>query len=173
MNRFRANEPHEPALHPFWACPFPPPEFLLGLLFAYVLPMSCHYLMRRRSAEPVDQASPRPPSCPPLLTPPPLPTLPCSRPPTLPPSRPRRPPPSLVLSYVRSSACRLTSGCDCAIARVREAKTVVRDFVLEMRMGRRMMVLSPSGQLKATTCSLSGDLSVFRITRASQVACQR
>ncbi|CAE7448196.1 unnamed protein product [Symbiodinium natans] len=52
---------------------------------------------------------------------------------------------------------------------LQQAKTVVRDFVLEMRMGRRMMVLSPSGQLKATTCSLSGDLSVFRITRASQV----
>ncbi|CAE7268743.1 unnamed protein product [Symbiodinium pilosum] len=52
---------------------------------------------------------------------------------------------------------------------LQEAKTVVRDFVLEMRVGRRMMVLSPSGQLKATTCSLNGDLSIFRIVRASQV----
>ncbi|CAE7657858.1 unnamed protein product [Symbiodinium necroappetens] len=50
-----------------------------------------------------------------------------------------------------------------------QAKVVVRDFVLEMRMGRRMMVLSPTGQLKATTCSLNSELCVLRITRASQV----
>ena len=63
----------------------------------------------------------------------------------------------------------LSLGVSC----IREAKTVVRDFVLEMRVGRRMMVLSPSGQLKATTCSLNGDLSIFRIVRASQAAWQK
>mmetsp|Transcript_11183 Transcript_11183/g.21049 ORF Transcript_11183/g.21049 Transcript_11183/m.21049 type:complete len:149 (-) Transcript_11183:71-517(-) len=50
-----------------------------------------------------------------------------------------------------------------------QAKVVVRDFVLDMRVGRRMMVLSPIGQLKATTCSLNGDLSILRIARGDQV----
>ncbi|CAJ1403424.1 unnamed protein product [Effrenium voratum] len=52
---------------------------------------------------------------------------------------------------------------------LRQAKQVVRDFVVEMRAGRRMMVLTPTGQLKATTASLNQDLSVFRLVRANLV----
>eukprot|EP00440_Ansanella_granifera_P046620 gb/GFBE01050488.1/.p1 GENE.gb/GFBE01050488.1/~~gb/GFBE01050488.1/.p1 ORF type:complete len:168 (+),score=46.41 gb/GFBE01050488.1/:1-504(+) len=50
-----------------------------------------------------------------------------------------------------------------------QAKAVVRDFVLEMRGGKRMMVLAPAGQLKSTVCSLSKNLEVLRIRRGEQV----
>mmetsp|Transcript_113562 Transcript_113562/g.315943 ORF Transcript_113562/g.315943 Transcript_113562/m.315943 type:complete len:170 (-) Transcript_113562:103-612(-) len=52
---------------------------------------------------------------------------------------------------------------------LRQARQVIRDFVLEMREGKRMMVLAPSGQLKSTTCSLSRGLDTFRIVRAGKV----
>merc|ERR1712014_510279 len=48
-------------------------------------------------------------------------------------------------------------------------KIVVRDFVVEMRAGRRMMVLTPEGQLRATTCSLSKSLDVLRVVRLNKV----
>lgn len=51
-----------------------------------------------------------------------------------------------------------------------QAKAVVRDFVLEMRSGRRMQVLLPTGQLKSTTLSLNQELSVLRIVRSDQAA---
>lgn len=52
---------------------------------------------------------------------------------------------------------------------LQQAKVVVRDFVLEMRAGRRMQVLLPTGQLKSTTVSLNRELSVLRIARTNQV----
>eukprot|EP00438_Fugacium_kawagutii_P011131 Skav221610 [mRNA] locus=scaffold1327:23185:24761:- [translate_table: standard] len=52
---------------------------------------------------------------------------------------------------------------------LRQAKVVVRDFVLEMRAGRRMQVLLPTGQLKSTSLSLNQDLSMLRIARSHQV----
>ena len=70
----------------------------------------------------------------------------------------------------RSSRSQRHGEMSCPLLVARQAKVVVRDFVLEMRMGRRMMVLSPTGQLKATTCSLNSELCVLRITRASQAA---
>merc|ERR1712113_205576 len=56
-----------------------------------------------------------------------------------------------------------------AADQLKQAKQVIKDFVLEMREGKRMMVLSPAGQLKATTCSLSKRLDVFRIVRAGKI----
>eukprot|EP00931_Biecheleriopsis_adriatica_P120748 TRINITY_DN95847_c0_g1_i1.p1 TRINITY_DN95847_c0_g1~~TRINITY_DN95847_c0_g1_i1.p1 ORF type:complete len:167 (-),score=41.58 TRINITY_DN95847_c0_g1_i1:19-519(-) len=56
-----------------------------------------------------------------------------------------------------------------ASEQLQQAKAVVRDFVLEMRGGKRMMVLAPSGQLKTTVCSLSKRLDVFRIRKGDQV----
>ncbi|CAE8623077.1 unnamed protein product [Polarella glacialis] len=50
-----------------------------------------------------------------------------------------------------------------------QAKAVVREFVQDMRTGKKMMVMVPTGQLKATVCSLSKRLDVFRITRAGKV----
>eukprot|EP00933_Yihiella_yeosuensis_P049218 TRINITY_DN4590_c1_g1_i9.p1 TRINITY_DN4590_c1_g1~~TRINITY_DN4590_c1_g1_i9.p1 ORF type:complete len:159 (-),score=34.22 TRINITY_DN4590_c1_g1_i9:114-590(-) len=52
---------------------------------------------------------------------------------------------------------------------LRQARAVVREFVLDMRGGKRMMVLAPSGQLKATVCSLSRQLDTLRITRGGKV----
>ncbi|CAK9030318.1 unnamed protein product [Durusdinium trenchii] len=52
---------------------------------------------------------------------------------------------------------------------LQQAKTVVRDFVVEMRAGRRMQVLLPTGRLKSTTVSLNQELTVLRIARANQV----
>eukprot|EP00930_Biecheleria_cincta_P011663 TRINITY_DN114674_c0_g1_i1.p1 TRINITY_DN114674_c0_g1~~TRINITY_DN114674_c0_g1_i1.p1 ORF type:complete len:169 (-),score=43.69 TRINITY_DN114674_c0_g1_i1:10-516(-) len=56
-----------------------------------------------------------------------------------------------------------------ASEQLRQAKAVVREFVLEMRGGKRMMVMSPTGQLKTTVCSLSKRLDTLRITRSGQV----
>merc|ERR1712096_132805 len=56
-----------------------------------------------------------------------------------------------------------------AAEQLRQAKVVIKDFVVEMRAGRRMMVLTPEGQLRATTCSLSQGLDVFRIVRGNKV----
>mmetsp|Transcript_70615 Transcript_70615/g.199316 ORF Transcript_70615/g.199316 Transcript_70615/m.199316 type:complete len:181 (-) Transcript_70615:21-563(-) len=52
---------------------------------------------------------------------------------------------------------------------IKQARKVIRDFVFEMREGKRMMVLSPTGQLKATTCSLNKKLNTFRIVRAGKI----
>eukprot|EP00747_Dinoflagellata_sp_TGD_P168393 gnl/TRDRNA2_/TRDRNA2_194660_c0_seq1.p2 gnl/TRDRNA2_/TRDRNA2_194660_c0~~gnl/TRDRNA2_/TRDRNA2_194660_c0_seq1.p2 ORF type:complete len:186 (-),score=45.63 gnl/TRDRNA2_/TRDRNA2_194660_c0_seq1:28-528(-) len=52
---------------------------------------------------------------------------------------------------------------------LQQAKVVIRDFVQEMRSGRRMMVLTPKGQLKATTCSLNKRLTVFRIVQSGKI----
>mmetsp|Transcript_19453 Transcript_19453/g.53369 ORF Transcript_19453/g.53369 Transcript_19453/m.53369 type:complete len:145 (+) Transcript_19453:43-477(+) len=52
---------------------------------------------------------------------------------------------------------------------LKQARKVIRDFVLEMRAGKKMMVMTPAGQLKATTCTLSTKLDVFRIVRGGQV----
>jgi hypothetical protein len=52
---------------------------------------------------------------------------------------------------------------------LQQAKKVIREFVVEMRGGRRMMVLTPAGQLKATTCSLDKRLSVLRIVRNGKI----
>lgn len=56
-----------------------------------------------------------------------------------------------------------------AAEQLKQARGVIREFVLEMRAGRRTMVLTPAGQLKATTCSLTKKLDVFRIVRAGKV----
>eukprot|EP00927_Polykrikos_kofoidii_P031260 TRINITY_DN26909_c0_g1_i1.p1 TRINITY_DN26909_c0_g1~~TRINITY_DN26909_c0_g1_i1.p1 ORF type:complete len:131 (-),score=14.92 TRINITY_DN26909_c0_g1_i1:290-682(-) len=58
-----------------------------------------------------------------------------------------------------------------AAEQLQQAKTVIRDFVLEMRAGRRMVVLTPTGQLKATSCSLSKMLDTFRIVRGGKIRC--
>mmetsp|Transcript_91011 Transcript_91011/g.241719 ORF Transcript_91011/g.241719 Transcript_91011/m.241719 type:complete len:151 (-) Transcript_91011:148-600(-) len=52
---------------------------------------------------------------------------------------------------------------------VKQAKQVIRDFVVEMRDGRKIMVMTPTGNLKTTTCSLSKKLDVFRIARSGKV----
>mmetsp|Transcript_144389 Transcript_144389/g.254592 ORF Transcript_144389/g.254592 Transcript_144389/m.254592 type:complete len:153 (+) Transcript_144389:115-573(+) len=56
-----------------------------------------------------------------------------------------------------------------AADQLQQAKKVIQEFVTEMRAGKRMMVLTPTGQLRATTCSLNRQLSVFRIVRANKI----
>merc|ERR1719469_1827666 len=52
---------------------------------------------------------------------------------------------------------------------LQQARKVVKDFVNEMREGKRMMVLSPEGKLKTTTCSLTKKLDTFRIVRGGKI----